>query len=593
MVFGIERVTAANSNATDIGVIIAKHNPPDPALSSSALAMDEQQHRKSRRVTMDMARGGGGPMPPAQPSQLRYSQQSAVQGFRNGFETNADGPFFPIPPVVPGGSIHLSRRQSAPGFYSRQEPLSPARFSPHVPGMSFIPRHLASRRGSMAPGHMPPFSPPNGFMSHMHSNAFPSLPPMPPVRALEVLRKSNSMPAQPSKAESETSEDNDKDKETTPTPSSPTKSGEESGSPEESSAEEGEKAGKKSKQPRVQNVVSFPVKLYEILMDKRHSEYITWLPHGRAWRILKQKSFEKEVIPKHFRSARYASFMRQVSLTFEILSCTCSVSLLTCTCCLFRLWAPQVNGWGFKRITEGPDLNSYYHESFLRGLPELVSEMRRPQKGELPIRKPRGFPENPDFYRISSIAPLPEVQLIESPEEEDDSKDSKSDSTPSDTPSTPEVPSTPDARTISEPSDDLPVVSERTQRTKRTPQRSPAPQTPPKRRKSEEGDATLFFTDVASVGSWIDAQEDWQSQTMSPMPDPSRSLMGEAVPRELKIPHDQRDALAPPNLASPMMGPPMLGLPGAHVLSKADLTYLAQQNRLLLKQARVMAGVDF
>jgi hypothetical protein len=67
---------------------------------------------------------------------------------------------------------------------------------------------------------------------------------------------------------------------------------------------------------RPQSIVSFPTKLYEILMDTKYADYVTWLPHGRAWRILKQKSFEKEVIPKHFRSARYASFMRQVSQIF-------------------------------------------------------------------------------------------------------------------------------------------------------------------------------------------------------------------------------------------------------------------------------------
>ena len=69
----------------------------------------------------------------------------------------------------------------------------------------------------------------------------------------------------------------------------------------------------KPKRSRPQGVASFPMKLHRILSDPAYHEYIAWLPHGRAWRILKQKSFEKEVIPKFFRSARYASFMRQVS----------------------------------------------------------------------------------------------------------------------------------------------------------------------------------------------------------------------------------------------------------------------------------------
>ena len=56
----------------------------------------------------------------------------------------------------------------------------------------------------------------------------------------------------------------------------------------------------------------FPVKLHYILSHPEYSEYISWLPHGRAWRIMKPKSFEEKVIPKFFRSDKYASFMRQV-----------------------------------------------------------------------------------------------------------------------------------------------------------------------------------------------------------------------------------------------------------------------------------------
>jgi hypothetical protein len=78
---------------------------------------------------------------------------------------------------------------------------------------------------------------------------------------------------------------------------------------------------------------SFPMKLHQIISAQDHEEFITcWLPHGRSWRVVKPKAFEAKVIPLYFRHAKHASFMR------------------------------QVNGWGFKRITQGPDQNSYYHE---------------------------------------------------------------------------------------------------------------------------------------------------------------------------------------------------------------------------------------
>jgi HSF-type DNA-binding len=131
---------------------------------------------------------------------------------------------------------------------------------------------------------------------------------------------------------------------------------------------------RKSRRP---STTSFPTKLYKILSEPQYQDCIAWLPHGRAWRVLKPKILEDEIIPKYFRSDRLASFMR------------------------------QVNGWGFKRITEGPDLNAYYHEMFLRGLPHVCNKMRRPVKGESGLSRDLG--QHPDFYKISMFAPLPEV----------------------------------------------------------------------------------------------------------------------------------------------------------------------------------------
>jgi len=57
---------------------------------------------------------------------------------------------------------------------------------------------------------------------------------------------------------------------------------------------------------------AFPCKLHEILSSPKYQDLIAWLPHGRAWRVLKPKVFEEKIIPKFFRSSKYASFMRQV-----------------------------------------------------------------------------------------------------------------------------------------------------------------------------------------------------------------------------------------------------------------------------------------
>lgn len=54
-------------------------------------------------------------------------------------------------------------------------------------------------------------------------------------------------------------------------------------------------------------------------------------------------------------------------------------------------------------MTQGPDHNSYYHELFLRGMQHLCYKMRRPTRAR--IDADPDF--NPDFYRLSIVAPLP------------------------------------------------------------------------------------------------------------------------------------------------------------------------------------------
>jgi hypothetical protein len=71
---------------------------------------------------------------------------------------------------------------------------------------------------------------------------------------------------------------------------------------------------KKKPKKRAPPSTSFPIKLHKILANPDHNEYIDWLPHGRAFRILKAKGFEEHVLPTAFRSSRYSSFMRQVRL---------------------------------------------------------------------------------------------------------------------------------------------------------------------------------------------------------------------------------------------------------------------------------------
>eukprot|EP00522_Entomoneis_paludosa_P017196 CAMPEP_0172442956 /NCGR_PEP_ID=MMETSP1065-20121228/3281_1 /TAXON_ID=265537 /ORGANISM="Amphiprora paludosa, Strain CCMP125" /LENGTH=508 /DNA_ID=CAMNT_0013193003 /DNA_START=9 /DNA_END=1535 /DNA_ORIENTATION=- len=122
-------------------------------------------------------------------------------------------------------------------------------------------------------------------------------------------------------------------------------------------------------------VPNFPAKLHSMLARQDLADIIAWMPHGRSWRVLKPREFEVRVIPTYFEHAKFSSFIR------------------------------QANGWGFRRITQGRDRNSYYHPLFLRGLPHLCKKMKRPGVSQKQTSDPD---HEPDLYKISEMHPVPE-----------------------------------------------------------------------------------------------------------------------------------------------------------------------------------------
>ena len=116
-------------------------------------------------------------------------------------------------------------------------------------------------------------------------------------------------------------------------------------------------------------------RMHAILSRPDFRDVVAWLPHGRSWRVLKPREFEIKIIPLFFEHAKFSSFVR------------------------------QANGWGFRRITQGKDRNSYYHELFLRGLPHLCKTMKRPGVKQKKTADPE---HEPDLYEISQENPVPE-----------------------------------------------------------------------------------------------------------------------------------------------------------------------------------------
>ena len=92
---------------------------------------------------------------------------------------------------------------------------------------------------------------------------------------------------------------------------------------------------------------TFPMKLHKLLSDPEAEGIITWLPHGRSWKVIKQEEFEKLLLPRYYDHSNISSFMR------------------------------QVNGWDFRRVAKGTDEQSYYHDVSLLFAEEYINASGR------------------------------------------------------------------------------------------------------------------------------------------------------------------------------------------------------------------------
>jgi len=98
------------------------------------------------------------------------------------------------------------------------------------------------------------------------------------------------------------------------------------------------KSGRKKATP-------FPMKLMKVLSSKDFQDIITWLPDGKSFTIVRPKAFVAEILPKHFKQAKYSSFTR------------------------------KLHRWGFQRHLRGEEAGAFFHKLFHRGRLDLVERM--------------------------------------------------------------------------------------------------------------------------------------------------------------------------------------------------------------------------
>lgn len=118
--------------------------------------------------------------------------------------------------------------------------------------------------------------------------------------------------------------------------------------------------------------LQFPWKLHQLLENVEAEgsvAIVSWLPHGKAFRVHNKPKFVSTVMASYFNSTKYKSFQRNLNL------------------------------WGFETITQGPDKGSIYNRFFIKNIPDLCTRMIR--------QKIKGASSDPssDSSKTSSSAP--------------------------------------------------------------------------------------------------------------------------------------------------------------------------------------------
>lgn len=111
--------------------------------------------------------------------------------------------------------------------------------------------------------------------------------------------------------------------------------------------------------PDVQQL-PFPLKLHNII--EKEPAYIHWSADGKTFQIFDNQEFVRAVLPRHFRTARMASFTRNLNI------------------------------YGFRKLSKGRYAGCYYHPDFTRNGIDKIKGMKRYVNGT-----------KPDFFFVESI----------------------------------------------------------------------------------------------------------------------------------------------------------------------------------------------
>ena len=136
------------------------------------------------------------------------------------------------------------------------------------------------------------------------------------------------------------------------------------------------------------SIENFPIKLHKIVERCKidgYSDIISWMPHGRSFKIHDRNLFVSKIMPRYFYITKLTSFIRQLTL------------------------------YGFNKYRKkGADKGSFYHELFLRGRANLClgivrsSEKKRKLESEPNFHRMQYLPRSQSFIKYDSFADVPD-----------------------------------------------------------------------------------------------------------------------------------------------------------------------------------------
>ncbi|CAJ1934513.1 unnamed protein product [Cylindrotheca closterium] len=142
------------------------------------------------------------------------------------------------------------------------------------------------------------------------------------------------------------------------------------------------KAAKDPKRLRGRVLEDIRQMLEETTAVENEREIVSWMPHGRAFKVHQSDAFVKLIMPRYFKTAKITYFSDALRL------------------------------WGFCRLkNKGPDKGAYFHLHFVRGDATQTRHLSRKQMKEVMANWP-GPKGEPDLY---SIQPLGQIGVLATP----------------------------------------------------------------------------------------------------------------------------------------------------------------------------------